>query len=137
MSKYSWKCHEGHQWEAIANDIQQGSWCPTCSKTNDKAQAELFEFVKQFYPDALLNVKGLLKSKRFELDIYIPSLRKAIELDGEYWHNMPGAIERDLRKGNECEQAGIELLRIPYVACWHKNKRSIGERMIKEFLNLS
>jgi hypothetical protein len=136
MSKYEWGCSNNHRWEAKATNIQQGNWCPECSKKYDKAQTELYDFVKQFYPDALLNVDGLLKNKRFELDIYIPSIKKAIELDGEYWHNKPGAIERDLRKDNECLEVGIELLRIPYVACWYNKKRSIGEQMIKEFLEI-
>jgi very-short-patch-repair endonuclease len=55
----------------------------------------------------------MLRNKRFELDIYIPSLRKAIEYDGEYWHGRPEAIGRDSKKDIQCREAGIELLRIP------------------------
>lgn len=47
-----------------------------------------------------------------ELDIWIPGLRKAIEYDGEYWHQTPEAQERDSRKTRACCQAGIGLLRI-------------------------
>jgi thiol-disulfide isomerase/thioredoxin len=135
-TKYQWECNLNHRWEAVANNIQQNKWCPTCAKTNDKAQTEVYDFVKQFYPDALYNVTGLLKSKKLELDVYIPSLKKAIELDGEYWHSMPGAAERDLRKNIQCSEAGIQLLRVPYVACWYDKSRKIGERMIMKYLNL-
>jgi len=30
-SRLRWKCSEGHEWEAIANSVRRGSWCPTCS----------------------------------------------------------------------------------------------------------
>jgi hypothetical protein len=135
-TKYLWECSDKHQWEAIASRIQQNHWCPTCGKTNDKAQTEVFDFVRQFHPDALMNVKGLLKSKRFELDILIPCLKKAIELDGEGWHSMPGAVERDSRKDKECLEAGIQLLRIKYTSQWYKKNRSVGEQLVKEFLNV-
>lgn len=29
-TRYRWKCAEGHEWEAIANSIKQGSWCRIC-----------------------------------------------------------------------------------------------------------
>jgi len=28
----SWQCKEGHVWEASYNRVQQGGWCPKCSK---------------------------------------------------------------------------------------------------------
>jgi len=30
-SRLSWKCAEGHEWEAIAGSVRRGSWCPVCS----------------------------------------------------------------------------------------------------------
>jgi hypothetical protein len=135
-TKYQWECNKKHQWIATSNSIRSGQWCPTCAKTNDKAQTEVYDFVKQFRPDALFNVKGLLKSKRLELDVYVPSLNKAVELDGEHWHNMSEAIERDSRKNNECLEVGIGLLRISYRKQWCRAKRSIGETMIKNFLGV-
>ncbi len=29
-AKYKFECGSGHQWEATANNIQQGRWCPEC-----------------------------------------------------------------------------------------------------------
>ena len=41
-TKMKWKCKKRHEWEAIYNSIQQGSWCPYCagnlSKTLKNAQ---------------------------------------------------------------------------------------------------
>ncbi len=32
MSKYRWRCAQGHEWEAIASSVRQGSWCPVCAE---------------------------------------------------------------------------------------------------------
>ncbi len=31
MTKLTWECAEGHQWEAKPNNIKSGSWCRKCS----------------------------------------------------------------------------------------------------------
>ena len=33
-SSLLWQCSEGHQWEANANSIKRGSWCPICARQN-------------------------------------------------------------------------------------------------------
>jgi hypothetical protein len=111
-SRYLWQCQEGHIWEANSNSITQGSWCPTCFHKHSKSELEIYEFIKSFHLDAINGKRGLLKSQRLELDIYIPSLNKAIEYDGTYWHNTGGSLERDVRKNLECQEAGISLMRI-------------------------
>lgn len=30
-SRLMWRCPKGHEWEAIANSVRRGSWCPVCS----------------------------------------------------------------------------------------------------------
>ncbi len=27
-----WRCAEGHEWEAIPNNVRHYSWCPKCAK---------------------------------------------------------------------------------------------------------
>ena len=34
QTKLLWECSEGHQWEALLNTIQRGSWCPECAGIN-------------------------------------------------------------------------------------------------------
>jgi hypothetical protein len=31
MTKHRWRCSEGHEWDAIPNSVQKGSWCPYCA----------------------------------------------------------------------------------------------------------
>jgi very-short-patch-repair endonuclease len=111
-ASYDWECQKGHRWATPASNIQQGHWCPYCTNRKSKLEIELFEVVRLQHPDALNRVRGLLRNKRFELDIYIPSLKKAIEFDGDYHHSRPGAAERDARKNAGCVEAGIELFRV-------------------------
>lgn len=77
----------------------------------------VYNFIRGLIPEAIRGKRGLLKTKSFQLDVYIPSLKKAIEFDGTFWHKsdwavMHGAFFRDARKDRECLEAGIELLRI-------------------------
>ena len=111
-TKYEWQCTEGHRWEAQANTVQYDHWCPKCKHQQSKPEKIIFDLVHNKYPDALERVRGLLPNKRFELDIYIPSLKKAIEFDGDYWHANYKAVDRDTRKNQGCVDAGIGLLRI-------------------------
>lgn len=49
--KHKWQCNKGHTWMALPSNIEQGRWCPFCSKiTNDlnqrkKAFLELQKYV--------------------------------------------------------------------------------------------
>ena len=45
----------------------------------------------------------------FELDIYIPEIRTAIEYDGSYWHR--DKQKRDNNRDKECKDLGIKLFR--------------------------
>lgn len=108
--KYKWECGRGHVWSAQAASVKGGSWCPYCAKRESCAERELLDYVRSFLPEAL-KARPLM-NKKMEIDIYIPSLKKAIEYDGSYWHALDGAAERDGRKDSLCVEAGIELLRI-------------------------
>ena len=112
QSLYLWECAKGHRWFARANNVFNGHWCPDCSFRHSKAELEIFEYVKKKYPDALNGITRLLRNKRMELDIYIPSLNKAIEYDGGYWHSKINAVIRDGKKCGMCQEAGIALYRV-------------------------
>jgi hypothetical protein len=31
QSKLKWRCAEGHEWDAIARNVREYSWCPLCA----------------------------------------------------------------------------------------------------------
>ncbi len=47
---------------------------------------------------------------RYSVDFFLPDYNLAIEVNGEYWHTRPEQMERDQRKQEALEQAGIALL---------------------------
>ncbi len=117
-TKYQWQCARLHEWAATAKDVERGRWCPACSGKRSNKELSVLAYVKTVFPDAIGSQRGLLKDRRFELDIYVPSLKKAIEFDGKFWHESEwarshGSAERDARKSAQCIEAGIALLRIP------------------------
>ncbi|MBE7053792.1 MAG: hypothetical protein E7391_05890 [Ruminococcaceae bacterium] len=57
-----------------------------------------------------LDVVHLYRDKGYELDIYIPSKKIAIEYDGGFWHG--NKAKKDLEKNQKCVKDGIELYRI-------------------------
>jgi hypothetical protein len=71
-SKLLWECAEGHRWTAVANNVQNGSWCPHCAQEigNEKQRISIREIKKiaEKYDGFLLsaeykNTQSVLKWK--------------------------------------------------------------------------
>lgn len=57
-TKLTWECSKGHRWDAVPWSIQNGTWCPQCSKYHKKIDVkDLNEFAK--------TKGGALLSKKF------------------------------------------------------------------------
>ena len=91
--------------------------CPFCYPPSiSKPQMEIFEYIKSLLPtntDILQNVRHPIHP--LELDIYIPSLKLAIEYNGLYWHGeINGGKDKNyhLNKTKECEKNNIHLIHI-------------------------
>jgi len=63
---------------------------------SSKSEISLFNIIKAIYPktqkliDKKAKIVGKPYIRGFELDIYIPELRKGIEFDGRYYHSFSG-----------------------------------------------
>jgi hypothetical protein len=59
-------------------------------------EVSLFDQIKSIYPktqklrDMKVKIEGKSHIKGFDIDIYVPELRKGIEFDGKYWHSDAG-----------------------------------------------
>lgn len=98
----------GHSWIAMPYSVLQGHGCPRCAKSGTS-------FMEQVFLEAIrLSLKGidvLSRDKKAigeELDIYIPSLRIALEPGS--WLLHKNRIWKDLEKRAACEAAGIRLI---------------------------
>ena len=86
--KMWWNCPKGHSYEMTPNKRVGGRGCPTCNRRGGASKMEkaLVKRITEFYDGPIiLNDRTVLKPK--ELDIYFPDLGKAIEFNGEYWHD--------------------------------------------------
>jgi len=77
-----------------------------------KAENELYEFIKKNYSGEIIRGdKKILHG--LELDIYLPELKLAIELNGEYFHStLYKPKNYHLKKTTECNKQGISLVHI-------------------------
>lgn len=109
--KVWWKCKDcGYEWKATPHKRCYGRKCPKCATrwhTSFPEQA-IFFYIKQIYPDAVNSDNHI----GMELDIFIPSISKAIEYDGEAWHSTNKKDRLDDKKNQLCKENNIELIRI-------------------------
>ena len=101
-------------------------------------EQEVANFVKSITTsEVITNTKSVITP--YELDIYIPEFKLAIEVDGVYYHSAGSKAEekptRHLDKTNMCEHQGITLLHI-FENEWVE-KREIWESVIRTKLGLN
>ena len=106
--KVWWKCKKGHEWQATMNNRTNGYGCPIC---HSERNTSLPEYALIFYLRKYgIDVQHSYKEFGYELDIYIPAMKIAIEYDGSFWHK--NRIKKDLEKNAKCKTDGIKLYRI-------------------------
>lgn len=124
-TKYKWKCPNGHISQITANSVKQGTMCSYCNRgiREEECRFIIESLTKYEFPVGRIN--GL------ELDGYCSDLNIAFEYNGKqhyefmpYFHkshvDFEKQIERDNRKAEECQRAGINKLDIPYLEATNK-----------------
>ena len=104
--KVWWKCKSGHSWQSVIASRTSGYGCPKCNTQTSFPEQALYYYIKKYFPDAINRFVNL----GFELDIYIPSLKTAIEYDGIAFHGNQN--NREIRKNKLCKENGITLIRV-------------------------
>lgn len=114
--KVWWKCSKcNYEWQSAVNNrngkrVNRG--CPNCNfgfQTSFPEQAIIY-YLNGVFPDLENTYILPFFKNRTTVDVYIPSLKLAIEYDGEYAHK--GKRERDLRKASLLVENNIKLIRI-------------------------
>jgi hypothetical protein len=128
--------------EQQPNGHLNGYGCRECYKSLSisKPEKEVFEYVKTLTIEDVINndrtqIINPKTGHYLELDIWIPSLNKAIEFNGRYWHSLEGVDYRDHQKNIQCKDKGIELLVIEEQD-W-LNDKYLCEAVIKLFITAS
>lgn len=120
--KIAWKCVKcGYQWKLTPNArikvSSDGSIkiseCPMCLKEKQTSFPEqaIYYYVTQGFEDT---VNGNTSIIGMELDIFVPSLKTAIEYDGYAWHQD---TKKDFRKNELCKQNGVKIIRVREIGC--------------------
>ena len=106
--KVWWKCSKGHEWQAKIYHRNTVSDCPIC---HSERNTSLPEYAIVYYLRKYgVEVIHSYKEQGYELDVYIPTKKIAIEYDGYFWHK--NKIQEDLEKNRKCEKDGVKLYRI-------------------------
>jgi hypothetical protein len=119
----------------IPNSHLKGRGCPKCKNIMSKPEIEIQNYVRELGYEIDTNNRKLLRGK--ELDIYIPTLNKAIEFNGNYYHYSKKYFKKGKHseKSNLCKQKGIKLLHIRE-DLW-KNDQEKMKKIIIKFLNIN
>ena len=114
--KVWWKCEKGHSWKAaIYSRASNNRGCPACLREYQTSITEkaFSYYLSIYFRDLEENVRLPELLKR-ELDMYVPSIKLAVEYDGYNWHKNP---KKDLIKDELCFKNGIKLIRIREEGC--------------------
>lgn len=132
-SRIKWKCNQGHTWIATIKDRVKGSGCPKCSNQVSKSEDEVAEFLRSFCHVERSTKKVI---SPYELDIYIPEMKLAVEFNGLYWHSTEYRDKMYHRNKYEaCRDKGIQLIMI-WEDDW-RDRQNIVKSMLKHKIGVS
>jgi hypothetical protein len=127
-------CPQHGVFEQIPNDHRIGKGCPSCVNHISKPEQEISLFLNN------LNI-SLEKTKRniippYELDIFIPEKKIAIEFNGLRWHSSEFTEKNyHATKTKLCEENNIQLIHI-FEDEWNFKKNIVKSRL-KNILNFT
>ena len=139
LSKLKIQCPEGHQYNVTYGNFSQGKRCPFCwdMENHSRSEKDCLNVVKQLTNENVIEnnrtqIVNPRTNKFLELDIWIPSLKKAIEFNGEYWHSSVNKKLNDKQKVKQCKEKNIDLLIIWYQD-WIDNREKQIEKIKRLF----
>lgn len=113
--KVWWNCEIcGNTWQAtIYSRTKLMAGCPKCARRSQTSFPEqaIYYYLKKVYPDAINGYKDIFDDG-MELDIFIPSIKVAIEYDGLAWHRGDSSLQKERKKYAICKSHKIKLYRV-------------------------
>ena len=115
------------------------------SKEGSKIEKFLYEGLTANGYDAIFHKKGLIPNEKMEVDIFIPSLKTAIEIDGPahflpIWGeiNLQKHIRADAIKAGSFINRGFVILRVKNLIrnLSSKNMRDVLDLVIEALVNI-
>jgi hypothetical protein len=129
--KMMWRCSYGHLWPAVFDSIIRGRRCKQCGNSTGETSTlisiqDFFEHIPQINIIKNARKKAVPELKGYELDIYLPEYRLALEYNGiqHYEYNdrfhkngikdFIHQVMKDKIKYRLCVENGITLIRVKY-----------------------
>ena len=122
------KC--GETFKADRSSVLNLGVTPCCWRKNiSKIEKEIFDFIEKNYKEKIEKANRKIIAP-LELDIYLPELKLAFEIDGLYWHS-DNKKEKNyhLKKTELCEAQGIHLIHI-FEDEWLENRMLIESKIL-------
>lgn len=130
-------CSKGHNWASHAYSIRkQSPSCPLCQGSS--GEQELFDYIRSILPPEVeIQRNNRTVASPYEADIYIPSLKIAIEYNGLFWHSEARQKEHyyHYNKLQAFHDAGVQLIMV-----WEDDflyKTSIVKDMLRHKMGIS
>lgn len=136
-----WRCNDcGHVWMASPNgrtDKARRKGCPRCAvmrRRNGQSRLEdgVFEFIHKKWPGLEIRRRDREIVPPKEIDIFLPSLSRGIEVNGDFWHNdLDGGHDREdhiIKKIEACSDKGIKLA-IVWESDWNERRDQIAREL--------
>ena len=107
-----WRCESDHSWQSYIYNRTKGSCCPTCNSEFKTSFPELslFYYLKFLFPDAENRKQFYFTTQPTEADIWIPSLKLVIEVDGYEFHK--NKFTQDSQKNKTFNDKSFNVLRV-------------------------
>ena len=101
----------GEFWQRPYEHLQNRG-CPSCSHSTSKEEVNICNYLHSIDIACKQRVKNIINP--YELDIYIPDKKLAIEYNGVIWHSEKFGKDKNyhLMKTELCEKQGIRLIHI-------------------------
>ena len=105
--------------------------CNVCYKNSSLFEKEIVDFVRTLLVSEVIEENNKKILNGYEIDVYIPSKKIAIECNGLFWHGeINGLKDKNyhLNKTKECLDRGIRLIHI-FEDEWLFNKEIVKNRL--------
>lgn len=129
-------CDKGHEYYSRVSDRKRFG-CPYCAHMVSTGEKEVSNYVVSLVGDGFASTSNRSIISPYELDIYIPDKKIAIEYNGLYWHTEEKRKDKNYHynKWKMCKEQDIQLITI-WEDEWD-NKQDIVKSMISHKLGVS
>lgn len=127
------RCKDHGVFPQTAGNHLQGNGCPSCIHTVSKLEKDVLKYVESITDHEIIKGDRKLLGKRLELDILIPDIKLAIEVNGWYWHYMrENGNKNHVLKSKLCRDKGYTLFHLRE-ELWLKDKNRM-QKVIKTLI---